>query len=104
MSNRFVSVLRQPDAVFSATEKSPFRFEERATATADVKFDYIVTGNSAKIMVYPSGSPVKYIQLRFRGDMRIDACTVTTGKDAATVIFLSGNRLCRSERSAGFAM
>lgn len=73
MSNRFVSVLCQPDAVFSATEKSPFRFEERATATADVKFDYIVTGNSAKIMVHPSGSPVKYIKLRFRGDMKIDS-------------------------------
>ena len=26
-------------------------------------------GNSAKITVYPSGSPVKYMKLRWRGDL-----------------------------------
>ena len=65
----FVSVLRTPDNSFGATEQSPFRFEEAATKTNDVKFEYVLTNNSAKVIVYPSGSPVKYLKLRFRGDM-----------------------------------
>ncbi|MBR3681218.1 MAG: hypothetical protein IKL79_04360 [Clostridia bacterium] len=65
----FVSVLRTPDAVFGATEASPFRFEERASAACDVKYDYTVGEKSARVTVYPSGAPVKYLKLRFRGDM-----------------------------------
>ena len=69
MSNRFFSVLRAPDNSFGATENSPFRFEEAAYASNDVKFEYIVGEKSAKVIVYPSGSPVKYLKLRFRGDL-----------------------------------
>ena len=65
----FVSVLREPDNAFGATEASPFRFEEAATAVCDVKHEYRVELGSAKVIVYPSGSPVKYLKLRFRGDM-----------------------------------
>lgn len=74
MSN-FVSVLRAPDASYGATETSPFRFEEKATATNDVKFEYVVGENSAKVLVYPSGAPVKFLKLRFKGDMR-QVCSV----------------------------
>lgn len=70
MTIKFVSVLRKPDAVYGATEQSPFRFEEKANATNDVKYDYVVGKNSAKVIVYPSGSPVKFLKLRFNGDMQ----------------------------------
>ena len=62
-----VSILRQPDAVYGATEASDFRFEENLTN--DVNYEYIVGRDSAKVVVYPSGSPVKYLKLRFNGDM-----------------------------------
>ena len=65
----FATVLRKPDISYGATEASPFRFEEKATATNDVKYDYIVGEKSAKVVVYPSGSPVKYLKLRFNADM-----------------------------------
>lgn len=66
---KFVSVLRRPDFVIAATENSPFRFEEKAEWTdCPVKYEYAVTDKSAKITVYPSGSPVKYLKLRFNGD------------------------------------
>ena len=69
MANKFPSVLRTPDSSFGATEQSPFRFEEAATATNDVKFDYTVENGVGKVTVYPSGAPVKYLKLRFRGDL-----------------------------------
>ncbi len=69
MSNEFVSVLRAPDNAFGATEDSPVRFEERSTKCCDVKFEYTVENGTAKVTVFPSGSPVKYLKLRFRGDM-----------------------------------
>lgn len=68
--NEFVSVLRAPDNDFGATEASPFRFEEATTKCSDVKYEYVVENNSARVIVYPSGSPVKYLKLRFRGDMK----------------------------------
>ena len=67
--NSFVSILRAPDNAFGATEASPFRFEEAASKCCDVKFEYTVLENSAKVTVYPSGSPVKFLKLRFRGDL-----------------------------------
>ena len=66
---KFVSVLRAPDNAFGATEATCYRFEEAATAACDVKYDYVVSDKSAKVVVYPSGSPVKYLKLRFRGDL-----------------------------------
>ena len=65
-----VSILRQPNFAYGATEASDFRFEENLTN--DVKYEYIVEGNSAKVVVYPSGSPVKYLKLRFNGDIKIN--------------------------------
>lgn len=63
-----LSLLRAPDAAYGATENSDFRFEENLTN--DVKYEYAVGETSAKVVVYPSGSPVKYLKLRFRGDLR----------------------------------
>ncbi len=69
MVNEFISVLRNPDRVLGATDESPFRFEERENeCESPVKYEYIVGEKSAKVIVYPSGSPVKYLKLRFRGD------------------------------------
>lgn len=62
-----VSLLRQPDAVCGATETTEFRFEEKGLN--DVKYEYAVGKTSAKITVFPSGSPIKYLKLRFNGDM-----------------------------------
>ncbi len=64
----FITVLRKPDNVIGATEASSFRFEENPFADCPVKYDYVVGEKSAKVIVYPSGSPVKYLKLRFRGD------------------------------------
>ena len=69
MISKFISVLRAPDNDFGATELSPFRFEEAATKCSDVKYEYIVGQSSSKVIIYPSGSPVKYLKLRFRGDL-----------------------------------
>ena len=68
MPNTFISVLRAPDNSFGATEASPYRFAEAATKANDVKYDYTVKNGVARVTVYPSGSPVKYLKLRFRGD------------------------------------
>lgn len=68
MSSKFVSVLRAPDKAFGATETTNYRFEEAATQACDVKFDYVVGEKSAKVIIYPSGAPVKYLKLRFNGD------------------------------------
>lgn len=65
----FISLLRTPDFVLGATENSPFRFEEKAEwQSCPIKYDYQVQSDSAKITVYPSGSPVKFLKLRFNGD------------------------------------
>ncbi|MBQ2876359.1 MAG: hypothetical protein IJE25_05070 [Clostridia bacterium] len=69
MNTSFVSVLRAPDHVFGATESSPYRFEEERSASCDIKYEYKLSGDSAKVIVYPSGSPVKFLKLRFSGDM-----------------------------------
>lgn len=63
-----ISILRKPDAAYGATEASDFRFEENLTN--EVKYEYVVGKDSAKVIVYPSGSPVKYLKLRFNGDLQ----------------------------------
>lgn len=69
MSKEFISVIRKPDRVVGATDDSPFRFEERENECASpVKYEYIMEEKSAKVVVYPSGSPVKFLKLRFNGD------------------------------------
>lgn len=62
-----ISLMRQPDAVYGATEKTPFRFEEYRLN--DVEYSYEVSEKSAKVTVFPSGTPVKYLKLRFNGDL-----------------------------------
>ena len=69
MSNLFPSIFNLPDFVVGATEKTPFRFEEEEQKECAVKYDYIVQNNCAKIIVYPSGSPIKYLKLRFSADL-----------------------------------
>ncbi len=65
----FLSVLRQPDSVYGATNDTPLRFEEKPQDVCPVKYDYIVSNGVGKLTVYPSGSPVKYLKLRFRGEL-----------------------------------
>lgn len=69
MSNEFLNILRQPDNAVGSVEGSDFRFEEKPYDDCPVKYEYVVEGNSAKVVVYPSEAPVKYLKLRFRGDM-----------------------------------
>lgn len=69
MNKEFPSILRAPDNDFGATESSPFRFEEAGTKCSDIKYEYVVGNGSAKVVVYPSGSPVRFLKLRFRGDL-----------------------------------
>ena len=64
----WISVLRKPDFVTGATEESPLRFEEDKNYGCPVQYEYAVGKKSAKVVVYPSGSPVKYLKLRFNGD------------------------------------
>lgn len=69
MSVGFFSVLRKPDKVIGATEQTPFRFEESNQEVCPIKYDYVVENGIGKVIVYPSGSPVKYLKLRFRGEL-----------------------------------
>lgn len=65
----FVSVLRKPDFVTGATEDTPFRFEEDKFYGCPVQYEYIIGEKSAKVVICPGGSPVKYLKLRFNGDL-----------------------------------
>ncbi|MBQ9116407.1 MAG: alpha-galactosidase [Clostridia bacterium] len=70
MPYEFIDIMRAPDSAVGATDDSPFRFEEKACGPCcDVKFSYEIGKGAAKVIVYPSGSPVKYLKLRFRGDL-----------------------------------
>ena len=64
----WINLLRRPDSVTGAVEGTPFRFEEEPQSECPVKYEYILLENSAKIVVYPSDKPVKYLKLRFNGD------------------------------------
>ena len=70
MYRTFLSILRQPDRVTGATDLSPHRFEEDLSLPCPVKYDYRIERSTAKVTVYPSGAPVRYLKLRFRGDLR----------------------------------
>ena len=70
MYRTFLSILRQPDRVTGATDASLYRFEEDLSQPCPIEYDYRVENNTAKVTVYPSGSPVRYLKLRFRGDLR----------------------------------
>ena len=65
----FVSLLRQPDFVYGATDSTILRFEEDVQETCPVKYEYKVENGVGKVIVYPSGEPVKYLKFRFSGDM-----------------------------------
>lgn len=67
MSKRFPSLLRQPDSALGSTDASPFRFEE--DGRCDVQYSYEVYPDHAAVRVYPSGSPVRLLKLRFRADL-----------------------------------
>ena len=67
---QFVDLLRKPDFVYGATDASDLRFEENDNGVdCPVQYEYKVEKDSAKIIVYPSGSPVKYLKFRFCGDL-----------------------------------
>lgn len=65
------SILRTPDFVTGATEKSSYRFEEERTADCPVRYDFVIAENSAKVIVHPSSSPVKFLKLRFNADLSL---------------------------------
>lgn len=87
MQYTFPSVLRQPDRVTGATDASAYRFEEDLNAPCPVQFDLTVEGGCTRVTVYPSGSPVRFLKLRFRGDLSFveavcgDEWSRTTGED-----------------------
>ena len=70
----FINLLRKPDFVYGATDASSLRFEEDDNGVdCPVQYEYKIEKDSAKIIVYPSGSPVKYLKFRFSGDFsRVD--------------------------------
>lgn len=65
----FFSILKKPDSVIGATNDTPFRFEESKQDVCPVKYDYIIENGVGKLVVYPSDSPIKYLKLRFRGEL-----------------------------------
>lgn len=66
----FTSILRQPDCVTGATQDTAYRFEEKPNE-CNVKFEYQVCGNGAKVVVCPSEQPVQYLKLRFNCDFSL---------------------------------
>ena len=65
----FFSILRKPDIVLGATEDTSFRFEEESQDICPVKYEYKITNNIGKLTVYPSCSPIKYLKLRWNGEL-----------------------------------
>lgn len=64
------SILREPDLVLGATDDSPYRFEEKAERVpSPVQWRCLPTESGWKIMIDPSGSPVRYLKLRWHGDL-----------------------------------
>ena len=87
MALDFISVLRQPDRVTGATDATAYRFEEDPQAPCPVEYDIRPEGSCLKVTVYPSGSPVRFLKLRFRGDLSFvdsvcgDEWARSTGQD-----------------------
>lgn len=70
MKSSFLNLIRTPDDIKIQTEASPFRFEEKGEANptrAEVKC--IANDGVLNIYLYPNGDAVKYIRLRFNGDI-----------------------------------
>lgn len=70
MKNTFLNIIRTPDDVKFQTESSPFRFEEKGAINdtrAEVKFT--IENNVLNITLYPNGDAVKYVRLRWNGDI-----------------------------------
>lgn len=70
MKNTFIDIIRTPDDIKIMTENTPFRFEEKGTENnthAEVKC--VVENNVLNIYLYPNKDAVKYIRLRFDGDI-----------------------------------
>ncbi len=65
----FPSILRTPDFVTGATDKSSYRFEEETNASCPIQYDFMIENNSAKVIIHPSGAPVKFLKLRFGADL-----------------------------------
>ena len=70
MTNTFLDLIRTPDDIKIQTENSPFRFEEKGEINdtrAEVKCT--VQNGVLNIHLYSNGDAVKYIRLRFNGDI-----------------------------------
>lgn len=65
----FIDLYRTPDAVNGAVEGTPGRFEEKPTADCPVPYTVDVTERGVKVTVYPGSAPVKYLRLRYNGDL-----------------------------------
>lgn len=67
---KFPTLLRQPDLVLGATEESSFRFEERANwASCPIPWEYRIVGDTGEIVIHPCKEPVKFLKLRWHGDL-----------------------------------
>lgn len=70
MKNTFLNIIRTPDDIKIQTENSPFRFEEKGVVNdtgATVKCTVI--NNALNIYLYPNGDAVKFIRIRWNGDI-----------------------------------
>lgn len=70
MKNAFLDIIRMPDDVKIQAENSPFRFEEKGeinNTRARVKCN--VENGLLNIWLYPNGDAVKYVRLRWNGDI-----------------------------------
>ena len=69
-NNEFPTILRCPDRVLGATEQTDFRFEEPAVdCGCPVEWQYVPGENGWNVVIYPGKSPVKYLKLRWHGDL-----------------------------------
>lgn len=70
MKNTFLNIIRQPDDIKIQTENSPFRFEEKGTVNnTRAKVECVSDNGVLNVTLYPNGDAVKYVRLRFNGDI-----------------------------------
>ena len=65
-----MNILRFPDDIKIQTDASPFRFEEPGVANpTDARVECSVSDGVLRVTLLPSGDAVRFLRLRFRGDM-----------------------------------
>lgn len=67
--HNFLNIIRTPDNIQIQTEASPFRFEEGDKNETDATVSTVVENDTLKIILEPTRDAVKWIKLRFRGNL-----------------------------------